>query len=128
MDKRVGWDLIPAIIRGDAAGIASQPTKRRCVMNDLFLVVVEPKAYAFEATSAVPLLEAARNAGIILPSSCRNGTCRTCICRMASGRVRYDIEWPGLSVDEKIDGYILPCVAYAESHLVIEVPLATTAK
>lgn len=97
-------------------------------MNDVFLVVVEPKAYAFESTSAVPLLEAARNAGIVLPSSCRNGTCRTCICRMVSGRVRYDIEWPGLSADEKSDGYILPCVAHAESNLVIDVPLATALK
>ena len=97
-------------------------------MNDLFLVVVEPKSFAFESTNAVPLLEAARNAGVILPSSCRNGTCRTCICRMVSGRVRYDIEWPGLSADEKCDGYILPCVAHAESNLVIDVPLATKLK
>lgn len=97
-------------------------------MNDLFLVVVEPKGFTFESTNAVPLLEAARNAGVILPSSCRNGTCRTCICRMASGRVRYDIEWPGLSVDEKCDGYILPCVAHAESNLVLDVPLAMTLK
>lgn len=28
---------------------------------------------------------------------CRNGTCRTCLCHMSEGRVRYTIEWPGLA-------------------------------
>jgi ferredoxin len=55
-----------------------------------------------------------------LPSSCRNGTCRTCMCRLLEGRIRYEIEWPGLSVDEKREGYILPCIAYPESDLVLE--------
>ena len=40
---------------------------------------------------------------------------------MIEGRVRYRIDWPGLSAEEKADGLILPCVAVAESDLVIEV-------
>ncbi|MGZ5819510.1 MAG: 2Fe-2S iron-sulfur cluster-binding protein, partial [Burkholderiaceae bacterium] len=59
-------------------------------------------------------------------SSCRNGTCRTCMCRLIDGQVSYRIEWPGLSADEKRDGYILPCVAYPESDLVIENPYAVS--
>jgi ferredoxin len=51
-------------------------------------------------------------AGIDWPSSCRNGTCRTCFSKMTRGEVRYEIEWPGLSADEKEAGYVLPCVAY----------------
>jgi len=39
--------------------------------------------------------------------------------------VRYKIEWPGLSLDEKREGYILPCVAIATSDLVIEAPAAS---
>ena len=39
-----------------------------------------------------------------------------------SGRVRYAVEWPGLSADEKAEGCILPCVAVPESALVIEAP------
>ncbi len=58
-----------------------------------------------------------------MDSSCRNGTCRTCICRLAEGKVRYSIEWPGLSGDEKREGYILPCVAYPLSDVVIELPV-----
>ena len=40
------------------------------------------------------------------------------------GTVRYKIEWPGLSLDEKREGYILPCVAVAETDLVIVAPAA----
>ena len=58
----------------------------------------------------------------LLASSCRNGTCRTCMCHARCGQVVYRIEWPGLSADEKRDGFILPCVAYAASDLVLEMP------
>ena len=75
---------------------------------------------SFEAPASLPLLLAAQEAGLPLPSSCRNGTCRTCICRLTSGRVVYRIEWPGLSAQEKQEGYILPCVAYPASDVVIE--------
>jgi hypothetical protein len=34
--------------------------------------------------------------------------------------VTYSIEWPGLSLEEKQEGYILPCVAKATSDVVIE--------
>lgn len=73
---------------------------------------------------AVPVLLSAEAAGISLPSSCRNGTCRTCLCRMRSGSVRYLVEWPGLSADEKRDGDILTCVAVPLSDLVLEAPAA----
>jgi ferredoxin len=53
------------------------------------------------------------------PSSCRNGTCRTCIGKLESGQVRYELEWPGLSAEEKVEGYALPCVAYPCSNIVI---------
>ena len=76
----------------------------------------------FTASATSTLLDAARAAGIALPSSCRNGTCRTCLSRLQSGDVGYRIEWPGLSRDEKRDGYMLPCVAYPLSDLVLEQP------
>ncbi|AMP02016.1 2Fe-2S iron-sulfur cluster binding domain protein [Collimonas arenae] len=87
-------------------------------------VRITPKDWTFDTSATMPLLEAARLARIDLPSSCRNGTCRTCMCRLLTGTISYQIEWPGLSSDEKRDGYILPCVAFAESDLVIEEPRA----
>lgn len=89
-----------------------------------FAVVVEPQGWAFEAVAGVSLVESARLAGIVLPTSCRNGTCRTCICQLTGGRARHLIEWPGLSAEEKLEGCILPCVATPESDLCIEVPRA----
>ncbi|NGZ87482.1 2Fe-2S iron-sulfur cluster-binding protein [Duganella aceris] len=89
-----------------------------------YTVTLENKGWSFEAEAPATVLESAEQAGIRLPSSCRNGTCRTCICMMRGGTVRYKIEWPGLSLDEKREGYILPCVAIAESDLLILAPAA----
>ena len=89
-----------------------------------YQITVLPQGWRFDAPDGESLLRAAERAGIILPSSCRNGTCRTCLCRMARGQVRYLVEWPGLSLDEKREGYALPCVAVAESDCVIEAPAA----
>ena len=87
-------------------------------------VHIEPGGFAFEADPARTLLQSADDAGIELPSSCRNGTCRTCLCRLRAGAVAYTIDWPGLSLEERRDGDILPCVALARDDLVLDVPLA----
>ncbi|WP_206956749.1 2Fe-2S iron-sulfur cluster-binding protein [Trinickia acidisoli] len=86
------------------------------------IVRVEPHGYTFEAPPSLTLLEAAAAAQVRLPRSCRNGTCRTCLCKLVSGRISYRIEWPGISREEKSDGWILPCVATADTDLVIDVP------
>ena len=87
---------------------------------DRFSVRLEPQGLHYDAPANLPILQSAREAGLVMPSSCRNGTCRACICRLVSGKVRYAIEWPGVSAEEKAEGFILPCVAIPESALVIE--------
>ena len=87
-------------------------------------VTILPQGWQFSAGPDTTLLAAAELAGIRLLSSCRNGTCRTCLCRMHSGRVRYLVEWPGLSADEKKDGDILTCVAVPLTDLVLAAPHA----
>ncbi len=89
-------------------------------MTKPYIAVIASKAWTFDLSPTSTLLASAEQAGIRLASSCRNGTCRTCLCRLKEGTVRYEIEWPGLSFDEKLDGYILPCVAFPESDLIIE--------
>jgi ferredoxin len=81
-----------------------------------------PDGLPFDAPAGTPLLLSALQAGMLLDSSCRNGTCRSCIQRLASGRVSYRIDWPGLSAEEKAGGWILPCVAYPASDLVLLPP------
>jgi ferredoxin len=88
-------------------------------------VVVQPGGWELDGSDQVSLLEAALLSDIRLPSSCRNGTCRECMCLLISGRVRYRVDWPGLSLDEKEEGFILPCVACPESDVVIDAPRAT---
>jgi ferredoxin len=73
----------------------------------------------FPAPADLPLLVAAEHAGLVPASSCRNGTCRTCIAQLDSGAVTYRIQWPGLSAEEKAEGYILPCVAYPAGDVVV---------
>ena len=89
-----------------------------------FRVTVAPHGWVFDAAPSLSLLAAARAAGVVLPSSCRNGTCRACMCRLAHGRARYLIEWPGLSADEHAAGYLLPCVATPLSDLTLDAPKA----
>jgi len=86
---------------------------------------IEPAGFEFDAGPGRTVLQAAQDAGIELPASCRNGTCRSCMCRMhAGGAVRYRIEWPGLLREEKAEGWILPCVAEPLDELRLEIPRA----
>ncbi|MEP6722839.1 MAG: 2Fe-2S iron-sulfur cluster-binding protein [Variovorax sp.] len=87
-------------------------------------VRIEPSGYTFEAAPGETLLQAGLRAGIELPTSCRNGTCRTCLCQLVSGSIRYQIDWPGVSADEKAEGWILPCVAEPISDVSLDVPFA----
>jgi ferredoxin len=86
----------------------------------VFSVKVEPAGLQYDVEGDLTLLEAAEMSRIELPSSCRNGTCRTCVCRLVSGEVAYTIDWPGLSAEEKAEGYVLPCVARPMTNVVLE--------
>jgi len=86
------------------------------------LLRIEPQGWVVKVPAGVTLLAAAEAAGVVLPSSCRNGTCRACICPMIAGEVVYAIPWPGLSREEKQEGQVLPCVAHARGDVVLSVP------
>ena len=83
---------------------------------------LEPQGAIFDCASDQPLLLAALAAGIALPWSCRNGTCRSCITQLLDGRIEHRIPWPGLSAEEKADGLILPCVAEPRSDVTLRRP------
>lgn len=81
--------------------------------------LVEAFDQPFDAWVDRPLLQSMESGGVDWPSSCRNGTCRTCIGQLVSGTVRYEVEWPGLLPEEKEQGYVLPCVAHPCSDVVL---------
>lgn len=90
-----------------------------------FRLEIAPQGWQLACRPEQTLLLAALAAGVRLPHSCRNGTCRACMSQLTQGRIRYRIEWPGLSAEEKAQGWILPCVAYAcEGPLQLQAPQA----
>ena len=90
-------------------------------MSDVqrFRVTLLPRGERFEARADEALLKAGLRALAPMRSSCRNGSCRTCICRLDSGEIAYEIEWPGLTREEKAEGLVLPCVARPLSDVVL---------
>ena len=88
-------------------------------MSTLFTAQTEHDGLQVDAESDQPLLLSLEMGGSNWPSSCRNGTCRTCIGQLVQGQVRYEIEWPGLSPEEKAEGCVLPCVAYPCTDVVL---------
>ena len=85
----------------------------------LFTARTEPDQLQVDAWSHEPLLLSLEVGGANWPSSCRAGSCRTCIGQIESGQVRYTMEWPGLTPEEHAQGYVLPCVAHPCSNVVL---------
>ncbi|HSI49898.1 MAG TPA: 2Fe-2S iron-sulfur cluster-binding protein [Ideonella sp.] len=85
---------------------------------------IQPQGWRLPLPPGLSLLEAAQQAGVRLARSCRNGTCRACRCQLLAGEVRYRVEWPGISAEERAEGLILPCVAEALGDVCIDAPAA----
>lgn len=63
------------------------------------LVTFERSDKEVDAPGGEPLLEVGENAGVIMPSGCRMGICRTCLTPLLSGQVR-DMRTGELIADE----------------------------
>jgi len=89
------------------------------ITPELYNAQIDNEDIQVDAWADTPLLQSLEEGGVDWPSSCRNGTCRTCVGRLKSGSVHYEIEWPGLSAEDKEAGCVLPCVAYPDGNVVL---------
>ncbi|PNH80537.1 2Fe-2S iron-sulfur cluster-binding protein [Vibrio diazotrophicus] len=83
-----------------------------------FTVRLLPSELQFEVEQGQTILEAALNQQIPFPHRCQVGACAACLCRKVEGDVTYHLE-PMLTEKEQDEGWIFPCQAIAESHLVL---------
>lgn len=86
-----------------------------------YQISLQPGGHTFSAEPDQTVLEAALEAGLLLPYSCRDGACGACKGRVLSGEVELGPYSEGaLSDADRDTGYTLFCRTRARSDLVLE--------
>lgn len=85
----------------------------------MYKINLQPGGETFWANEHQTVLSAALEAGITFPHRCQIGGCMSCLCRVKEGKVSYALE-PMLSENERHQGWMFACLAYPQSHLVLQ--------
>jgi CDP-4-dehydro-6-deoxyglucose reductase len=86
-----------------------------------YTVTLAGSGATFETREGETVLDAALRQGVMLPYSCKNGTCGSCKGRLTEGEVHYPFHLPlALDKEEVAAGDVLLCQAEALADLVVE--------
>ncbi len=86
-----------------------------------FQITIQSNGHSFAAGADETILEAADNAGIILPYGCRDGACGSCKGKILQGAVDHGMaQERALSSAERAAGMSLFCCATPMTDLIIE--------
>jgi CDP-4-dehydro-6-deoxyglucose reductase len=90
-------------------------------------ITLSKSSVSFEAAADQSVLDAALDASLNLPHSCKGGNCGSCRARLLQGEIYYPNGRPlGLSETEAAEGFVLLCQARARSDLSLETFQITT--
>lgn len=84
-------------------------------------ITLKPSGHEYDVADGEILLEAALDAGFVLPYGCRNGACGSCRAKVLEGEVDHGRSQAGaLPENARQEGYTLLCCATARSNVTIE--------
>ena len=100
------------------ADVDAKPKKQDAAKAIKLTVVLDGKQHDLALGPDEHVLDAALNAGLDLPYSCKAGVCCTCRGKVLEGRVEMDKNFT-LEADEMAQGFVLTCQAKAMTQRLV---------
>ena len=100
------------------ADIDASKVKTASAKSVHMTVVLDGKEHEVALSPDEHVLDAALNAGLDLPFSCKAGVCSTCRCKVTHGEVTMDKNFT-LEADEVTQGFALSCQARAATQKLV---------
>ncbi|HIP07152.1 MAG TPA: 2Fe-2S iron-sulfur cluster binding domain-containing protein [Mariprofundaceae bacterium] len=82
-------------------------------------IKVQYKEKTYTCDSNRTLLFTMNEQGAMIPHSCQQGLCQSCLTQVVKGKVS-ETSQVGLSDKQKEQGYFLPCVCKPQEDLILE--------
>ena len=94
------------------------PSKQAAAKDIALTIILDGKEHELQIGADEHVLDAALDAGLDLPFSCKAGVCCTCRAKVLCGEVVMDKNFT-LEADEMAQGFVLSCQARATTKMCI---------